>query len=158
MALFNIFGKKGKNTIKLKIDKKLSIGTNVNLWLKPDTNTIHIYEFGYMGGDGLIGKHENKKLANHLKNDKAFEATVISNKQVEIKLLEKTKEEMLNDNYIKNEYSKLLNELSKPVGVKKIQARLYIDNQIKIGKGEIIYPIFSENLVDHLKERILARV
>ncbi|SHG07233.1 hypothetical protein SAMN05444274_1352 [Mariniphaga anaerophila] len=155
MGLFNIFGKKNTNSIELKIDKKLPIGTSVNLWLKPDTNIVHIYEFGYLSGDGLIGQHENKKLATHLRNEKAFEAEVVADKKIEIKLLEKSKEEMLNDNYLKNEYPKLLDELSKPVRVKKIQARLYIDNQIKIEKGELIYPVFSQNIVDHLKERIL---
>ncbi len=155
MGLFNIFGKKDTNSIELKIDKKLPIGTSVNLWLKPDTNIVHIYEFGYLSGDGLIGQQENKRLATHLRNEKAFEAEVVADKKIEIKLLEKSKEEMLNDNYLKNEYPKLLDELSKPVRVKEIQARLYIDNQIKIEKGELIYPVFSQNIVDHLKERIL---
>ena len=155
MGLFNIFGKKDTNSIELKIDKKLPIGTSVNLWLKPDTNIVHIYEFGYLSGDGLIGQQENKRLATHLRNEKVFEAEVVADKKIEIKLLEKSKEEMLNDNYLKNEYPKLLDELSKPVRVKEIQARLYIDNQIKIEKGELIYPVFSQNIVDHLKERIL---
>jgi len=155
MGLFNIFHKKNTNSIELKIDKKLPIGTSVNLWLKPNTNIINIYELGYLAGDGLIGQHENKKLATHLKNNKAFEAKVISNKKVKIKLIEKTIEEVLNDNYLKNEYPKLLNELSKQVRVKKIQARLYIKSQTEIKKGDSIYPVFSQNIEDHLKERIL---
>lgn len=155
MGLFNFFAKKDKNLIELKIDKKLPIGTSVNLWLKPDTNIIHIYEFGYIGGDGLIGEHENKKIATHLKNEKAFEAEVISDNKVEIKLLEKTKEEMLNDIYFKNEYPKLLVELSKPIRIKEIQARLYINNELKVKAGELIYPAFLPSIEDHLKERIL---
>jgi hypothetical protein len=155
MGLFNILGKKDKNSIELKIDKKLPIGTSVNLWLKPDTNIIHIYEFGYISGDGLIGHHENKRIASHLKNEKAFEAEVIADKKIEIKLLEKTKEEMLNDNYFKNEYPKLLKELLKPIRIKEIQVRIYLNEELDIKNGELIYPVFSSKIEDHLKERIL---
>lgn len=155
MGLFNIFAKKDKNLIELEIEKKLPIGTSVNLWLKPDTNIIHVYEFGYIGGDGLIGEHENKKIATHLKNKKAFEAEVISDKKVEIKLLEKTKEEMFNDNYFKNEYPKLLMELSKPIRIKEIRARLYLNNELNVKTGELIYPVFLPSIEDHLKERML---
>ena len=62
---------------------------------------------------------------------------------------------MFNDNYLKNEYPKLLSELLKPIKVKKIQARLYIDNQIEVKNGELINPVFGQNIEDHLKERIL---
>lgn len=155
MGLFNFFGKKDKNSIQLTINKKLPIGSPVNLWLKPNTNIIYIYEIGYVGGEGLIGQQEDKNLATHLKNDKAFEAEVIPGKKVKIKLFEKTNEEVLNQNYLENECPKLLIELSKPVKENNIQARLYIENRIEVKNEELIFPVFFKNIEDHLKERIL---
>lgn len=155
MGLFNFFGKKDQNLIQLSINKNLPIGSPVNLWLKPNTNIIYIYEIGFVGGEGLIGQQESIKLATHLKNDKAFEVEVIAGKKIEIKLFEKTKDEVLNENYLKNEYPKLLSELSEPVKVNKIQVRLYLENKIEVENGELINPVFFKNIEEHLKERIL---
>jgi len=155
MGLFNPFSKKKKDSIELEIDKELPIGTSVNLWLKPNTNIIHIYELGFIGGEGLVGQHENKNLASHLRTNKAFEARVVDFKKISIKLFEKSIEEKLNEEYLVNNHDDLLNELLKPTKINDLVIRLYINEGVDIKKGDILRPIFLNTIEEHLKERIL---
>jgi hypothetical protein len=155
MEIFRLFGKKNKDSIEFRIEKNLPLNTLVNLWLKPNTDLVYVYEYGFLSGEGLIGQHENNRLASHLRNDKAFEAKVIANKMIEVKLFEKTKEEMLNEEYLKNEYPNLLIELSKPIKVNEILARLYISKESKIKNDEYVYPVFLPTIEDHIKERLI---
>lgn len=72
MGLLNFFKKENNNEFKLFIFKKLPTGTPVNIWVKPGTNKINIYELGYTSGEGLLSQHKNKTIAQHIINKKLF--------------------------------------------------------------------------------------
>ena len=62
----------GRNT-------KAKVGTEVKLWLKPDSDTVIAYAKGSVGGQGYVGEYEDNKAIfyNYLNAKKDYKAVII---------------------------------------------------------------------------------
>lgn len=154
MGFFDFFkGQKSNgNEFEISISTNLPISTEVNLWARPDTSTIHVYQRGGIGGQGLLGKFDNKKIAQHIAADKSYIATIESYTKIKIILIDETREESMQRSYLQNNYLLIKEEVKNKIKIKKIEFKISSNSAVVPKEGDIIYPVFYDDIEEHIKD------